>query len=65
MQRFRGGLVLKAHRFRVSLNSRLDSNEEEEEDEAYLAQSVLGFVLHKSIPTQIRQLFLYVSNGKG
>ena len=31
MQRFRGGLVLKAHRLRVSLNSRLESNKEEEE----------------------------------
>ena len=31
VQRFRGRLVLKAHRLRVSLNSRLDSNEEEEE----------------------------------
>ena len=30
MQRFRGGLVLKAHRLCVSLNSRLESNEEEE-----------------------------------
>ena len=30
MQRFRGGLVFKAHRLCVSLNSRLDSNEEEE-----------------------------------
>jgi len=30
MKRFRGGLVLKAHRLCVSLNSRLDSNNEEE-----------------------------------
>jgi len=30
VQRFRGGLVFKAH---VSLNSRLESNEEEEEVE--------------------------------
>ena len=29
--RFRGGLVLKAHRLCVSLNSRLESNKEEEE----------------------------------
>ena len=31
VQRFRGGLVFKAHRFCVSLNSRLPSNKEEEE----------------------------------
>jgi len=30
-QRFRGGLVFKAHRLCVSLNSRLESNEEEKE----------------------------------
>jgi len=30
MQRFRGGLVFKAHRICVSLNSRLESNNEEE-----------------------------------
>jgi len=32
VQRFRGGLVFKAHRLCVSLNSGLDSNKEEEED---------------------------------
>jgi len=32
VQRFRGGLVFKAHRLCVSLNSRLESNKEEEED---------------------------------
>ena len=32
MQRFRGGLVFKAHILCVSLNSRLESNKEEEED---------------------------------
>jgi len=31
VQRFRGGLVFKAHRLCVSLNSRLESNKEEEE----------------------------------
>jgi len=31
MQRFRGGLVMKAHRLCVALNSRLDSNKEEED----------------------------------
>ena len=29
MKRFRGGLVFKAHRLCVSLNSRLESNKEE------------------------------------
>ena len=32
VQRFRGGLVFKAHRLFVSLNSRLESNKEEEEE---------------------------------
>ena len=32
MQRFRGGLVFEAHRLCVSLNSRLASNEEEEQE---------------------------------
>ena len=31
MQRLRGGLVFKAHRLFVSLNSMLESNKEEEE----------------------------------
>ena len=41
MQRFRGGLVFKAHRLCVSLNSRLESNKEEERVHrvAALAQS--------------------------
>ena len=33
MQRFRGGLVVEAHRLCVSLNSRLKNNKEEEEEE--------------------------------
>jgi len=33
VQRFRGGLVAKAHRLCVSLNSGLESNKEEEEEE--------------------------------
>ena len=32
VQRFRRGLVFKAHRLCVSLNSRLESNKEEEEE---------------------------------
>jgi len=31
VQRFRGGLVFEAHRLGVSLNSRLETNKEEEE----------------------------------
>jgi len=31
VKRFRGGLVFKAHRLCLSLNSRLESNNEEEE----------------------------------
>jgi len=31
----------------------------------YLIQSVSKVVLQKSIPTQIRQLILYISNSKG
>ena len=33
VQQFRGGLVFKAHRLCVSLNSRLESNKEEKEEE--------------------------------
>jgi len=33
VKRFRGGLVFKAHRLCVSLNSRLESDKEEEEAE--------------------------------
>ena len=35
VQRFRGGLVFKAHRLSVSLNSRLESNKEEEKKYPY------------------------------
>jgi len=34
-QRFRGGLVVKAHRLFVSLSFRLESNKEEEEHSRY------------------------------
>jgi len=36
VQRFRGGLVSKAHILYVPLNSRLESNKEEEEDQPRL-----------------------------
>ena len=43
VQRFRGGLVFKAHRLCVSLNSRLESHKEEEEGErVHLAFRVQG-----------------------
>ena len=32
---------------------------------AYLTASVYKVVLQKSIPTQVRQLILYISNNKG
>jgi len=34
---FRGGLLFKARRLFVSLNSRLERNKEEEEEQGYLA----------------------------
>jgi len=39
VQRFRGGLVFKAHRLCVSLNSRLESNKEEEEEAGLYPQA--------------------------
>ena len=32
---------------------------------SYLTESVYNVVLQKSIPAQIRQLFLYISNDRG
>jgi len=40
MQRFRGGLVFKAHRLCVSLNSRLESNKEEERRSDAVSETV-------------------------
>ena len=45
VRRFRGGLIFKAHRLCVSLNSRLESNKEEEEGKAYLAVQEIGLRL--------------------
>ena len=39
LKRFRGGLVVKAHILSVSLNSRLESNKEED-DVSHLGQSL-------------------------
>ena len=52
MQRFRCGLVFKAHGLCVSLNSRLESNEEEEEYRAFtraLAERGRGATTHLQI----------------
>jgi len=44
VKRFRGGLVFKAHRLCVSLDSRLESNKEEEEKQGVKLQlRPLGF----------------------
>ena len=62
--RFRGRLVFKAHRLCVSLNSRLESNKEEEElggarvwvlglgfgDRIRSARGLQGFLAHKKTP---------------
>jgi len=39
VQRFRGGLVFKAHRLCVSLNSRLESNKERERNSGAARES--------------------------
>ena len=43
VQRFRGGIVFKAHRLCVSLNSRMESNQKEEKKEGDLG---IGARLH-------------------
>ena len=40
MQRFRGGLVFKAHKLCVSLNPRLESNTEEEEETKHCSDTL-------------------------
>jgi len=59
VQRFRGGLVFKAHGLCVSLNTGLESNEEEEEEEeeeeggliwTRLGTNVQGYLAHKKHP---------------
>jgi len=59
VQRFRGGLVFKAHRLCVSLNSRLESNKEEEEEEEGTwrrCMYVQGYLVHKKMspPTLLK-----------
>ena len=55
MQRFRGGLVFKAHRPLVSLNSRLESNKEEEvwglRDE--VDEVVMKRLLRREVPVKV------------
>ena len=46
VQWFRGGLVCKAHRLRVSLNSRFESNKEEEKKVEGLRVKSLGTGVH-------------------
>ena len=60
MQRFRGGLVLKAHRLCVSLNSRLESDKEEEGN----AEAPHGSAAINSVPT-LRILVYLVKYDSG
>jgi len=56
-KRFRGGLVFKARRLCVSLNSRLESNKEEEEEEGSLGGvSVVGVGLGRVVHLQSGRL---------
>jgi len=51
VQRFRGGLVFKVHRLCVSLNSRLESNKEEDAEEMICLLSLdIATSKHKSHP---------------
>ena len=66
-QQFRGGLVLKAHRLCVSLNSRLERNNEEKKDlelspsadvglgSEAIIMSVQGYLAEKPPPRRILQ----------
>jgi len=45
VKRFRGGLVFKAHRLCVSLNSRLESNKEEE--------NAIPVILHGAVSPEV------------
>jgi len=53
VQRFRGGLVCKAHRLCVSLNSRLERNEEERREAAVVAFLAVS-ALREHIIAQVR-----------
>jgi len=60
VQRFRGGLVLKAHRLCVSLNSRLESYKEEGmrtpcSDEENLGSKVNGVGLGSRVKSKSRE----------
>jgi len=57
VKRFRGGLVIDAHRLFVSLNSRLESNKEEEEE-------LDGFIIAKRKPLQRFEGLLPESQGQ-
>ena len=62
VQRFRGGLVFKAHRLCVSLNSRVQSNKEEEEWTG-AAGCCSGHALPKSVVLFTPSLLLYYSQA--
>jgi len=54
MQPFRGGLVFMTHRIFVSLNSRLESNKEEEEEGAVSHQNLRPGVVMNAIDSEQR-----------
>jgi len=59
MQRLQGGLVSKAHRLCASLNSRLESNKEEEESHDRIARthnSSISNVGKPQCPLEARKL---------
>ena len=64
MQQFRGGLVFEAHRLCVSLNSRLESNTEEEGEGVVPAEMELcadsSIQMHSIFKILFRQMWLSV-----
>jgi len=52
--RFRGGLVFKSHRLCVSLDSRLESNKEEEEEEVARWASQIGQCIFGEVIKNVR-----------
>jgi len=64
VQRFRGGLVFKAHRLCVSLNYRLESNKEEEKVGVLLAEGADADEAHFGVEAcrRLRRLFFRCSS---
>jgi len=59
VQRFRGGLVVQAHRLCVSLNSRLERNKEEEDEQSWPAarqELIQGYLAYDKKPPPPRTL---------